>query len=90
MFLLIPVAVIAVLAFVFTETKFPHVVDDRVDPRASGSYSSVVTAVASSGPDPYIEERPVQLGGRGAFEAEERTFGSLEEEATQNSESMFK
>lgn len=49
------------------------------EPRVSGSYSSLVTKIARTGPDPYLEERPTRLGGSGTAVPEALTFGSLEE-----------
>jgi hypothetical protein len=45
-------------------------------------YSSLVTALASSGPDSYLNGRPVMLGGVGGNTGDQNegiTFGSLEE-----------
>lgn len=42
------------------------VIDKKVEPKMSGSASSVVTAVANSGINPHLESRPAALGGDSA------------------------
>lgn len=64
-------------------STIPAAVQDADEPRASGSVSSLVTAVAASGNDPHIEDRPRELGGDAANTGTDResvTTGSLEEQ----------
>ena len=79
---------VAVAAYVvyFGSPYEEPIVDDRLEPRVSGSYSSLVTALAGATYDPYLQGRPQLLGGPGANTGEmgeEITFGSIEEEVSE-------